>query len=124
MTNAVLQATAMSFGERAAYAGRILLIGMGAVFASLIVLWAALALFRRFLERGNDEASTSASPPAPVAPAARSVAPVVSVSIASDDALIAAITAAVAATLAAENGGVVPAFRVVSFQRTQSRRSK
>ena len=121
MTNAVLQATAMSFGERALYAGRMVLIGMAAIFASLIILWAALALFRRFLERGNDVPS---APPTPVAPVVQPVAPVVSVPAASDDALIAAITAAVAATLAAENGGVVPAFRVVSFQRTQPRHSK
>lgn len=100
----------MTFGERAAYAGRMLLIGMGAVFASLAILWAVLVLFRRLINRNGEETPEEAPAPAPVAPA----------SCARDDALIAAITAAVAATLAEENGGTAPAFRVVSFQKVST----
>lgn len=108
-------ANTMTFGERTAYAGKMLLIGLGTVFIVLALLWGALELFRRFLtarEEGGAEQSTpapvqivaSAAPPAPVAPAG-------------DDALIAVITAAVAAAMAEENGGAVPGFRVVSFRR-------
>ena len=98
----------MTFGERAAYAGRMLLIGMGAVFLSLALLWGVLEVFKRLVVREAKPTSPVTAPaPVPVAPAAPTT----------DDALIAAITAAVAATLAAENGGVAPAFRVVSFQK-------
>lgn len=112
MVNSVL----MTFGERSAYAGRMILIGMGAIFLSLAVLWGVLEIFRRFVNgpEQEDEAPTPTPAPAPVpvpvAPARPQAAP-------SDDALIAAITAAVAATLAEENGGVVPGFRVVSFRK-------
>ena len=111
--NTLLQATAMSFGERAAYAGKMVLIGMLVIFASLATLWLVLVLFRRFLERGSGEEDT----PAPPAPAPKAVPAPVPVAQAQDDAIVAAITAAVAAALAAENGGVTPAFRVVSYRR-------
>jgi sodium pump decarboxylase gamma subunit len=107
-------ALAMSFGDRTAYAGKVFLIGIATVFAALIVLWLVLALFRKFVAyfNGEDlEVETKAQAPAPVA------APVPVAQAASDDALIAVITAAVAAALAEENGGAVPGFRVVSFQK-------
>jgi len=111
--NTLLQA--MSFGDRAAYAGKMVLIGMLVVVSSLATLWLALALFRRFLERGSGAGETPAPPaPAPVPKAAPAPVPVAQKQ---DDAIIAAITAAVAAALAAENGGVTPAFRVVSYRR-------
>lgn len=104
----------MSFGERAAYAGRMILIGMGAIFLSLAVLWGVMEVFRRLITR-PDEQEEDAPAPAPIsAPAPVLVKPQAAPS---NDALIAAITAAVAATLADENGGVVPGFRVVSFQK-------
>ena len=107
----------MNFGERAAYAGRMLLIGMGTIFLSLALLWGVLEIFRRLVvrtpeEKKADEPSAPAAAPVPVAPPVAQTA--------SDDALIAAITAAVAATLAEENGGTVPAFRVVSFQKVST----
>ncbi len=109
----------MTFGERAAYAGRMLLIGMGAIFLSLAVLWGMVELFRRLIHR---ESAKSDKPVTTVAPTPTvSVAPTPApVAAASDDALIAAITAAVAAALAEENGGAVPAFRVVSFRRVST----
>lgn len=105
----------MSFGQKAAYSGRMILIGMGAVFLSLAIIWGAVELFRRILNRvpeKEEEISKSVAPatPAPAAPAAPT----------SNDAVIAAITAAVAATLAEENGGTAPAFRVVSFQKVST----
>lgn len=108
----------MSFGERAAYAGRMVLIGMGTIFLSLAILWGVLELFRRLVVRDADESKSDAAPapvakaaPAPAAPPAPA---------ANNDAVIAAITAAVAATLAEENGGVAPAFRVVSFKKVST----
>ena len=112
MINTVL----MNFGERTAYAGRMLLIGMGTIFLSLAILWGVMELFRRLVVK----APKSAAAPKPVAPVPAPVARVESVATAAapnNDALIAAITAAVAATLAEENGGVVPGFRVVSFKK-------
>ena len=109
MVNSVL----MTFGERAAYAGRMVLIGMGAIFLSLVVLWGVLEIFRRLVNGPGEEETPTPAPapvPVPASPARPQAAP-------SDDALIAAITAAVAATLAEENGGVVPGFRVVSFRK-------
>jgi sodium pump decarboxylase gamma subunit len=103
----------MTFGERAAYAGRMVLIGMGAIFLSLAVLWGVLEIFRRLVNGPGEEETPAPAPapvPVPASPARPQAAP-------SDDALIAAITAAVAATLAEENGGVVPGFRVVSFRK-------
>lgn len=111
----------MNFGERTAYAGRMLLIGMGTIFLSLAILWGVMEIFRRLVVGGSqtEEKKPAAPAPAPVARtesvAVTSPAPVAAP--ASNDALIAAITAAVAATLAEENGGVVPGFRVVSFKK-------
>lgn len=111
----------MTFGERAAYAGQMLLIGMGAIFLSLAVLWGVVELFRRIVNRESVEGDQPTAAPAPTPVAVPAPAPTtVSVAPASNDALIAAITAAVAAALAEENGGAVPAFRVVSFRRVST----
>ena len=116
MINTVL----MNFGERTAYAGRMLLIGMGTIFLSLAILWGVMELFRRLVVTPSDSTASKPAAPKPVAPTPAPVARVESVATAAapnNDALIAAITAAVAATLAEENGGVVPGFRVVSFKK-------
>lgn len=113
--------TAMNLGERAAYAGRMTLIGMATIFAALAILWGALELFRIALQRGNGEkapkASQKAAPTAPAAPAT----PVSPAPTTNDSEIVAAITAAVSLMLAEENGGVVPGFRVVSFRRTRGK---
>ena len=106
--------TAMSFGDRLAYAGRMTLIGMMTIFAALSILWLALALFRRALERGNAPKESK-----PAAPAASAPAPVVAPAPTNDGEIVAAITAAVSLMLADENGGRVPNFRVVSFRRSR-----
>lgn len=106
----------MNFGERTAYAGRMLLIGMGTIFLSLAILWGVLEIFRRLVVRDEEEKAPDAAPPAAAPAPVVAPAPVA----ANHDALIAAITAAVAATLAEENGGVAPAFRVVSFQKVST----
>lgn len=115
-------ALAMNFGERAAYAGKVFLIGMVTVFAALIVLWIALVLFRKcvayFMGEDLEQSKPAPKPEVTVAPQA-TPAPVVAQAT-GNDALIAVITAAVAATLAEENGGTVPGFRVVSFQKVST----
>ena len=45
----------MSFGQRAAYAWELFLIGMGTVFAVLALLWGEVALFRRLAEKANKQ---------------------------------------------------------------------
>lgn len=111
--------TAMNFGERTAYAGRMTLIGMATVFAALAILWAALELFRVALQRKSGEKTPKAPKAAPVTPAP--AAPVVPAPTTNDSEIVAAITAAVSLMLAEENGGVVPGFRVVSFRRTRGK---
>ncbi len=109
--------TAMSMGDRVAYAGRMTLIGMLTVFSALAILWGALALFRIVLQRKSGEKVTEASPKAAsVAPAAP-VSPVSPAPTTNDSEIVAAITAAISVMLAEENGGTVQGFRVVSFRR-------
>ena len=111
----------MSLGERSLFAGQMVLIGMAAVFSVLIILWAALTIFRKGVAHfsGEGEAERKPQAPAPAQAPAPTPAPAPAAP-ASNDALIAAITAAVAAALAEENGGAVPAFRVVSFRRVST----
>ena len=109
-------ALAMPMGERLAYAGKMLVIGMGTVFAALVILWIALTLFRAAVTAPTGNKKKKA--PSIVledTPPAEAVTPIIVTN--NDDAIVAAITAAVAATLAEENGGTVPGFRVVSFRR-------
>ena len=112
----IIVAPLMNFAERTAYAGRMLLIGMGAIFLSLAALWGVLEIFRRLVVKVPDHVQEAPAAPAPVAPAK----PITAAPATSNDALIAVITAAVAAAMAEENGGSVPAFRVVSFQKVST----
>lgn len=111
MGNAILDVS-MSFGERAAYSGRMVLIGLGTVFIALSILWGLLALFHLIV--GKLEKKKEAASPAPTD--ALASAP----TEADDGELVAVITAAIAATLADEHGGEAPAFRVVSFRKLRS----
>ncbi|MBR2011635.1 MAG: OadG family protein [Clostridia bacterium] len=115
--NTVTFLSAMNLGERFAYAGRMTLIGMMTIFVALSILWGALVLFRKFVQRG--EVQKDSKPVAPVAPAAPVPAPVAQAKATNDGELVAAITAAVSLMLAEENGGRVPNFRVVSFRRSR-----
>ena len=122
--------TGMPFGERVAYALRMLIVGLGAVFAILALLWGVLVLSRMLLHdlparRREEKNGTTTKPkavavaqPAPVA--APAPAPVAQPAVQDNGALIAVITAAVSAAMADE--GTLPpgGFRVVSFRRTQT----
>lgn len=109
------------------YAGQMTLLGMVMVFSVLCALWGVLGIFKLVFARDEkpkkkkslvtgvehvETAESSASP----APAARQ----------DDGELVAVLTAAVAAYMAAEQGvdaNDVGAFRVVSFKRVSAGRA-
>ncbi len=103
---------AMDFAEAIPYGLQTALLGMGVIFAVLILLWGVLSVFKIvFYKGGKDEPAKAA--PAPVPAAAPAPAP--AAPAATDDAeLIAAITAAIAVVMDAPQ----TSFRVVSFRRT------
>lgn len=111
----------MFSAERWALAGEMILIGMGMVFAVLIVLWAVLAVFRLIFakpepkEKAEHTAKTDAvAAPAPVAGEERT----------DDTELIAILTAAIVAYEASNGNEVAPGgFRVVSFRRANGGRA-
>ena len=120
--------TGMPIGERVAYALRMLIVGLGAVFAILALLWGILVLARILLHdmpARRREQSNSVGvvvKPTATAPAtAPAPATVVAQPVAQDNgALIAVITAAVSAAMA-EEGTLPPGgFRVVSFRRASN----
>ena len=106
--------------QRLSMAGLMIIQGMGMVFLVLVVLWLVLLVFKKVFYKDPAKASKTpkavepAPAPAPVAPAT------------SDDALVAAITAAVAAYIESDpalssqfSGG----FRVVSFKKKNGKTS-
>ena len=112
------------FAERAGYAGGVTLLGMATIFIVLSILWGVVELLHRALHRGDQKTAPAEAKaaPAPVpAPAPKAAPAPVKAPAAGDDALVAVITAAVAAAMAEE--GYDGGFRVVSFRRTQNRRS-
>lgn len=92
---------------------QMLLMGMGVVFAVLIVICLLLIIFRGMIHgfAGNAPKETPVAPQSPV--------PQASPTPSSDAELVAVITAAIAAANA-ESGG--KGFRVVSFKRIQKNR--
>ena len=116
----------MSFGERLSYAGRVLLIGMAAVFSVLALIWLVLVLARLVLAREPKETPAASAPapvptPAPAAKPAPAETPAPAPAATDDGEIVAAITAAITAYLAAEQGveaeEYTGGFRVVSFRR-------
>lgn len=120
----------MALGERVMYALRMLVVGLGAVFAILALLWGVMVLARILLHdipshsKAEQDAQKSAPPagrpnvsPRPAVSAPTAPAP----SAAQDNGvLIAIITAAVSAAMQ-EEGTLPPGgFRVVSFRRSSN----
>ena len=106
-----------SVGEKLALGGKMLLMGMGVVFAVLLLIWGSLELFHYLFATLPEqmkakavakEDEAKAAEPAPAAPAAP-----IAVAPTADTELVAVITAAIAAS---ENAPV-GSFRVVSFRR-------
>ena len=96
----------LSFGEALGFGGQMVLVGMGAVFAVLGIIWAVLTVFKFFFTSANNKPAPTEKTPAPVQ------APV----SASCDAEIVAVIAAAIAAAESESCGKIK-FRVVSFKR-------
>lgn len=128
----ILAAESISWAERWNYIGIGTLLGMGVVFAVLILLWLILELFHLCMSKatGKEKAEKVVEAPAPVSVAPAPVAePVPAVEATDDGELIAAITAAIAIYLEGEAVAASPTtpvsqfasgFRVVSFKKVGS----
>ena len=125
--------TSVPLSERMGIGIEMLVVGLGTVFAILLILWGVLALFKVvFYDLKNPNAKPAEKNAAPAAkapnpePAPAPVAAPAPAAQSDDGELVAAITAAVAAYLDAEaqaNGMAVcdTRFRVVSFRRAGKR---
>ena len=105
-----------SFADRTAEALRMVLMGMVMIFLVLSIIMLVLMLMERIFAKASKEKPVTEAPKA-VEPAP---APAPVVQTQDDGAVIAAITAAISAVLAAENGTETyeGGFRVVSFKRS------
>ena len=93
--------------ETLLFGGKILLIGVLAVFAVLSLIWFALSIFNKvFAKQPVQKTVAPVKVSAPVAPAPKAVA--------SNDEIVAVIAAAIAM---AESEGSGAKYRVVSFKR-------
>ena len=97
----------LGFFEALGYGGQTVLLGMTAIFAVLIIIWAALALLKVFLyDIPNKKTVAPAGPePTVTAPVAKT----------EDGRELIAVIAAAIAMAESESGGTK--FRVVSFRR-------
>lgn len=109
----------MSWGEKLADGGRMILIVMAFVFAVIFLIWLSQTIISfavvKLSSIGNKKESTPAPAPAPTVTVED-----VPETVTDDGVTVAVITAAISAYLAAEseNGEVKP-FRVVSFKRAK-----
>ncbi len=110
-----LLADNLPWADRFNYMGIGVLLGISVVFAVLILLWLILEISGKIF--GAAKSDKPAEAPAPVVPPA--VVPATPAPAMSDDALVAAITAALAVYLEAEGAKApsVNGFRVVSFKK-------
>ena len=110
-------------GERFAYAGEMLVLGMGMVFLVLAILWMVLIIFAKTMGGAEKKSAKADKPvkaepkPAPKVAPAPVAAPAPATS---DDAIVAAITAAIAMTIESDpalSSQFAGGFRVVSFKK-------
>ncbi|MBE6558821.1 MAG: hypothetical protein E7661_07430 [Ruminococcaceae bacterium] len=108
---------------RLAYSGQMILLGVSMVFLVLAILWAILAIFAKTMggvekpakQEKPAKVESKPAPATPVAPAAPVATPT------SDDAIVAAITAAIAMTIESDpalSSQFAGGFRVVSFKKS------
>lgn len=125
--NSVLN-NGMSLGEKLAYFGKILGIGLGCVFGVIFSIWLMLTVFRFFvyeipnMKKKKAEEAQKKDAEAVEAPASTATLPnTPPASVQEDNVTVAVITAALSAYLASssEDGSTLP-FRVVSFKRKRS----
>ena len=109
----------MTFSERAQEALTMVVMGMVMVFLVLAIIMLVLMLMERVFAKGTSGKKT-ADAPKPVSKTPEPVPVPVAPTVSDDGAVIAAITAAISAMLAAENGteSYQGGFRVVSFKRS------
>lgn len=114
--------------ERLKLAGTMLLVGMGMVFLVLAILWGVLIIFKKIMYDGaakdkkENDSDSSVAPTAAPAPDNAMVAAVAGAMAYREDdaAVVAAITAAIAETIASDpelSREFADGFRVVSFKR-------
>ena len=112
---------------RLSKAGLMILQGMGMVFLVLAILWLVLLIFKKVFYKGPAKEAKKPEPAKAEPSAPASVASAPAAPVTDDGALIAAITAAIAATiesdpaLASQFAG---GFRVVSFKPTTKSRNR
>lgn len=117
-----LLSDSLPWGDRLNYMGIGVLLGVAVVFAVLILLWIILEIFGKIAGGKSASAPKTVSAPAvepvPASAPAPVTAPVAAAPM-SDDAIVAAITAALAVYLEAEGAKApsVNGFRVVSFKK-------
>lgn len=108
---------------RWAYSGQMMLLGMAMVFLVLAILWGILAIFARTMGGAEKPAKPEKPTVAEAKPAPAQAAPAPAVTAtpqASDDAIVAAITAAIAMTIESDPAlasQFASGFRVVSFKK-------
>lgn len=119
--------------ERLSMAGLMIIQGVGMVFLVLAILWLVLLLFKKVFYKDPAKAEKAAKAekkpePAPEAPAPAPVpAPAPAAAPGEDGALVAAITAAVAAYIDSDPAlasQFASGFRVVSFKPTSKNRNR
>ncbi len=117
---ALLTANGMPMSERLSEALTMVVIGMVMVFSVLAIIMAVLMIMERVFAGKAKGTGTSKKVEKPAPKAESAPAPMVQSSAQDDGAVIAAITAAISAMLAAESGDATyqGGFRVVSFKRS------
>lgn len=123
-----VEETGLFSPERWVYAGEMLVLGVGMVFLVLAILWGILTIFAKTM--GGVKKSAKKEKPAkvetkPTPAPAPTAAPAPAVA-ASDDAIVAAITAAIAMTIDSDpalSSQFAGGFRVVSFRKKNGKTS-
>ena len=110
MTICLLDAAPVTFADKLAYGGRMMLIGMGIVFSVLVILWGSLELMRLFCYTLPNRKRACAPPPADRADDTAAVTAAAD----QDEEIVAVLAAAVAA---AEAEAPRSRFKAVSFKR-------
>lgn len=116
--NQLFLEASLTFGEKFALSGEMLLRGMGTVFMVLIILWGIVAAFGKVFA-GTGKKSAEKKPETVPTQAAEPVVEAAPTAAADDGVLIAAITAAIEA-YRSETGCANTGFRVVSFRQKKS----
>lgn len=93
--------------EKLSFGGMMVLIGMGAVFSVLVIIWLALTIFKAVFQRISGDKKTNTA-------VAKPVSEPVTAPVDADEEIVAVIAAAIAMA-ESESDGIK--FKVVSFRR-------